>query len=262
MSREDLVYWPLGVAVRTICRVMGWSVEVFGSQHLPRAGPALIVTNHVSHLDPLLIGLAALGRGRRLAFLAKRELFTSPWTGWLMRAAGQIEVDRGGLARAAVTPAVEALRAGAALVVFPEGTISTSFVAGVPHLGAAKIALASAQPIVPGAVWGGQRLFTKDRRALGTRDVLGVVRFGDPIAPLPGEDPRHLTARAWDRVASLVDEVSRWYPVLPAGPDDRWWLPAHLGGSAPTVAVALARARQEAERRRLTHAGQQGPRAA
>lgn len=251
MAGEGFVYLPAEAVVRTWCAAMGWRTSVLGGEHLPATGPAVIAANHVSHLDAFLLAKAVLDVGRRrLHFLAKRELFTNPLLRPILRSAHQIEVDRGGDPSRALEPAVQVLRDGGLVAVFPEGTISTSFVPAAPRLGAARMALMADAPLIPATLWGGQRIVTKDRRHWWQRGVLLVTRFAAPLRPLAGEDPRHLTARLWDTVGGLVDEVSRSYPQGPRGPDDRWWLPAHLGGTAPSVADSLRRVQREAEQRR------------
>ncbi len=249
MAGEMLVYRPVAWATQAVFAIMRWRVQATGEEHIPRTGAVILATNHISYVDPLIVGMPAWSRGRRLSFLAKRELFANPVIGALLRKAGTIEVDRGGLASASLGPAVERLHRGDVIAIFPEGTISTSFVPSAPRLGVARLALESGTPVVPGALWGGQRLVTKDRREL-RRHMLTTVRLGEAIAPTPGEDPRHLTARIWEAVGRLVDQSARDYPESPSGADDTWWLPAHLGGTAPTVEVALRRAREESELRR------------
>lgn len=248
------VYTLSATLLATWFRVMRWSLSASGLEHVPRRGPVVIVSNHVSHLDPVILGVALLRRPRTLAFLAKRELFEHRLLGLYLRSLAQIEVDRGGGAAAALAPALERLRDGAAVCIFPEGTISTAFVPAPPRPGAAKLALAASTPIVPAAVWGGQRIVTKDHANWWRRGVRLSLLLGEPIAPLPEEDPRHLIARVWDRVSTLVDELARSYPDRPEPGDDSW-VPAHLGGSAPTVEEALARARAEADARRARKAG-------
>ena len=250
MRRVGLVISVVAWLARMIYRVFGWRRTVSGAEHLPTSGPVVVAANHVSHLDPLHLGVAVVGRRRHVAFLAKRELFESPKVGWLLRLMQQVEVDRGGDAARSLGPAVDHLREGWAVVIFPEGTISTSYVPAPPRLGAARLALEAGAPIVPAAVWGGQRVLTKGRRDLRRRGVLMTVRFGEPIHPLPDEDARQLTARVWEAVGALVDQEARAYPQRPTGPEDRWWLPAHLGGTAPSVQEALARRTAEDHARR------------
>jgi hypothetical protein len=67
------------------------------------------------------------------------------------------------------------------------------------------------------------------------------VLLGAPIVPEPGEKAQPLLRRTKAAMEELLDEAQRSYPDQPAGPDDRWWLPAHLGGTAPTPEVAAAR---------------------
>lgn len=254
MDRLGAVYGPVAAITLGWFRAMGWRVDVVGGEHLPRSGPAILAMNHVSHLDPLIAGVAAFRRGRRVSYFAKRELFERPVVARLLRAAGAIEVDRGGRATASLEAAAEAIRRGELVGIFPEGTISTAFVPTAPRAGAARLAIATGVPISPGALWGGQRIVTKDHKDLRRRGVRFTVRIGAPVLARPGEDAQHLTQRVWEEVRRLVEASAREYPQQPAGPDDRWWLPAHLGGTAPTAGAARARARHEAEERRARRA--------
>ncbi len=252
VTRASVVYGLLVATARLLYRVMGWRVEVVGGHLLPRTGPVVLVANHVSHVDPLYLAIAAARHGRRLSFLGKREVFQHPVLGPLGRWSDQIEVDRGGLAGDAVGAAVGVLRRGGAVCVFAEGTISPSFVPAPPRPGAARIAVEASVPLVPVALWGGQRIITKGRNAFYTRRVVQTVRFGAPIIAEGSEDPRQLTARAWQQVMHLVEASTAAYPQAPSGPEDRWWVPAHLGGTAPTVQEghALLAREEEARRRR------------
>lgn len=259
MTRAAAVNGLLVATTRLLYRVMGWPVEVTDGHLLPVTGPVVLVANHVSHMDPLYLAVAAGRHGRRLSFLGKREVFQHPILGPLLRWSDQIEVDRGGLAGSAVPPAVAVLRRGGAVGVFAEGTISPSFVPAPPRPGASRIALEAGAPIVPVALWGGQRIITKGHNAFFTRGVLHTVRFGAPILPEEGEDSRHLTARAWSSVMLLVEEAAAAYPQAPSGPADRWWLPAHLGGTAPTISEGIEIVTREHEARRRRRSGEVEP---
>ncbi|CAN5347364.1 lysophospholipid acyltransferase family protein [soil metagenome] len=261
----QLVVW----VTRALYAVMGWRIDMRHGHLLPATGPVVVAAkvvaaNHVSHLDPLHLGVSIVGLRGDVAFMGKRELFRHPVTGPLLRAMRQIEVDRGGDASDALQPAVEALRDGRAIAVFPEGTITTSFVPSPPRLGAARMALAAGAPIVPAAVWGGQRVMTKGRSELRfpyrrTRGVVMTVTFGAPITPEVGEDPSHLMARVWAAVGHLSEQAARDYPHQPDGTDDRWWVPAHMGGTAPSPAEALQLRNEEAAARRERRAAEQAP---
>jgi hypothetical protein len=90
-------------------------------------------------------------------------------------------------------------------------------------------------------VWGGQRVFTKYRPINLQRGVAVTVVLGEPIHPEPGEESRRLLQRIRTAMEELLDEAQRTYPQQPAGPDDLWWQPAHLGGTAPTLEEATRR---------------------
>jgi 1-acyl-sn-glycerol-3-phosphate acyltransferase len=107
------------------CRPLGWwgRLEVTGLDALPATGGVLIVGNHDSHWDPILIGLAARDR-RQIRALAKSSLWKVPGLGGILDRMGQIPIERGTGDVGALERAVEELRAGACIGIFPEGTIS------------------------------------------------------------------------------------------------------------------------------------------
>jgi hypothetical protein len=151
-----------------------------------------------------------------------------------------IPVDRKAGA-AAFEAAVRALKDGEVVGVFPEATISTSFTVKELKAGAARMALDAGVPIIPAAVWGGHRVATKGHRVELRRDVAVSVVLGEPIHPEPGEKAQPLLRRTRAAMEALLDEAQGSYPQQPKGPEDRWWLPAHLGGTAPTPEEAAAR---------------------
>lgn len=245
------VYRAVAAIVKGVLSLMRWRLSVAGASRIPADGAAVLACNHVSYLDPVMLGCAADRRGRAVRFLAKEELFSKPGFGWLLRTVRQIPVDRYGHPEHVLGPAVSALREGHLVGMFPESTISVSFVPGNGKTGAARIAMDAGVPLVPVALWGGQRISTKNRRLNLQRGVALTVRVGEPVPYEEDEDPKVVTKRLMAALSELVDEESRSYPQAPAGPDDRWWVPHHLGGTAPTVSEASeARRRQDATRRR------------
>lgn len=132
-------------------------------EQLPQQGPMIIVTNHVSHIDPFLISKFVLDAARTPRFLAKESLFEVPAVGWGMRVMGHIPVKRGTAdARQSLAAAVAALENGGALVLHPEGTV-TRDPDGWPmngKTGAARLAtLVPDVPVIPIAQWGVQEQF-------------------------------------------------------------------------------------------------------
>jgi 1-acyl-sn-glycerol-3-phosphate acyltransferase len=135
---------------------------------------------------------------------------------------------------------VRALKDGEVVGVFPEATISTSFTVKDLKAGAARMAVDAGVPIIPAAVWGGHRVATKGHKDLRHRGVPVTVILGEPLFAQPGEKPQSLLRRTRAAMEALLDEAQRTYPDQPAGDDDRWWQPAHLGGTAPTPEDAAA----------------------
>ncbi|MGH8900608.1 MAG: lysophospholipid acyltransferase family protein [Egibacteraceae bacterium] len=255
----ELVYPPVIGMVVTMFKVMGWLVSVEGAERIPAEGPGVVATNHVSYLDFTFVGYGARRNGRLTRFLAKKEIFDHRVAGPLMRGMRHIPVDRFGRPADALEAAIAALGSGELIGMFPEATISRSFVPMSGKNGAACMALAVGAPLIPGAVWGGQRLMTKGLPRNLQRGVPISVLFGEPVPYKPDEDPAEVTRRLMVRITELVDRAAATYPDQPAGDHDRWWLPAHLGGTAPTVAEARELARREAAARRALRRGQVPP---
>ncbi|MCZ2828930.1 lysophospholipid acyltransferase family protein [Modestobacter sp. VKM Ac-2986] len=220
-----------------VFRLFRFRFDVRGQEHVPTSGGAIICSNHVSFLDFTFLGLAALPQHRLVRFMAKASVFGHWFSGPFMRAMQHIPVDRAA-GTAAFEAAVASLKDGHVIGVFPEATISSSFVVKQLKAGAARMAVDAGVPILPAAVWGGQRIATKRQKVRFRRDVPVTVIIGEPIVPEPGEKVQAVLRRTKAAIETLVEEAQRTYPDQPAGADDRWWLPAHLGGTAPTPEVA------------------------
>ncbi|MFF3855208.1 lysophospholipid acyltransferase family protein [Micromonospora sp. NPDC002575] len=236
----ELVYPPVIAAAKTMFRVLDLRLTVEGSHHVPRTGGAVLASNHVSYLDFIFCGYGAHASGRLVRFMAKHEVFAHKVSGPLMRGMKHIPVNRRAGAGSYST-AVDALRRGEVVGVFPEATISRSFTVKDLKNGAARMAQDAAVPLLPVALWGTQRLWTKGRpRTLTRRHTPITILVGEPIDPADHADANALSAELKTRLSALVDHAQRTYPDTPAGPDDTWWQPAHLGGTAPTPEEALA----------------------
>ncbi|GAB2980635.1 1-acyl-sn-glycerol-3-phosphate acyltransferase [Amycolatopsis acidiphila] len=229
----ELVYPPVILFAKTMFRALDLRLRVDGGERLPRRGGAVIACNHVSYLDFIFCGLGAQPAKRLVRFMAKEQVFRHRIAGPLMRGMGHIPVDRRA-GRASYDEAVARLRAGEVVGVFPEATISSSFTVEDIKSGAVRMAAAADVPLVPMAVWGTQRLWTKGHpRTLTKRHVPISVLLGEPMRVSPGEDADALTRELRTRMANLLDKAQAEYPEQPSGSGDRWWLPAHLGGTAP-----------------------------
>ncbi|ONF66841.1 lysophospholipid acyltransferase family protein [Amycolatopsis keratiniphila] len=230
----ELVYPPVIMAAKLMFRVLDNRIRVEGTEHIPSSGGAVIACNHVSYLDFIFCGLGAQPAKRLVRFMAKKEIFSNRVAGPLMRGMHHISVDRGaGLA--SYREAVERLKAGEVVGVFPEATISRSFTVKDIKSGAVRMAAEAGVPVVPMALWGTQRLWTKGRpKDLTKRHVPISILVGEPMHPKADDDAEVLSKDLRVRMSALVDRVQADYPEKPASEDERWWLPAHLGGTAPT----------------------------
>ena len=125
----------------------------------------ILASNHVSYLDPLTLAWVADRRGRRVRFLAKAELFDKRGLGPLLRAAHQIPVQRGTTNAAdALDAAVDALRRGECVAVFPEGTISLDLEPMAGKSGTARLARPAGVAVTPVGLWGTHRILFKGRK--------------------------------------------------------------------------------------------------
>ncbi len=230
----ELVYPPVIGAARTMFKVQGLRFDIAGTENVPPQGGAVLVSNHIGYLDFVFCGLTTLPAGRLVRFMAKESVFRHKVSGPLMRAMKHIPVDRSNGA-GAYGQAVSALRRGEIVGVFPEATISPSFTLKAFKSGAARMAQEADVPLLPMALWGTQRLWTKGRqRRLGRHNFPITMRIGQPMAADREESTERLTDRLRARVQELLEAAQRAYPARPADAQDSWWLPAHLGGTAPT----------------------------
>jgi 1-acyl-sn-glycerol-3-phosphate acyltransferase len=222
-------YWLVVSVFRWFNRFGGHRITRLGPHRLP-AGGAVLAVNHTSYVDFSYIGLSALDvDGRRIRILAKAELARNPVLRFLMRGCGVIPVDRAAGAEA-YRAAVEQLRAGEVVVVYPEATISLSLEIKQLKTGAARMAIEAGTPLVPAIVWGSQRIAPKGApRHLGRTGTPVTVSLGAPIAATG--TPDDLTAALSAAMTALLHEVQDDYGPHPAGEP---WVPERLGGSAPS----------------------------
>lgn len=97
---------------------LGFSLRTEGRAHVPRTGPALLIANHQSFLDPILVGLSTR---RHLCYLARKTLFRHPLFRWLIQSLNAVPIDQEGIGKEGIKTVLEQLRQGQAVVVFPEG---------------------------------------------------------------------------------------------------------------------------------------------
>jgi len=240
----ELLYSSIIRAAKLGFRVLGQQITVTGLEHIPATGPALLAVNHVGYVDFVYGGVAPERLGRRVRFMAKRELFDHRVTGPIMRACGHIEVDRAD-GEASLAVARRCLEDGELVGIFPEATISRSMEIKDLKTGAVRIAAASGAPLVPMVLWGTQRMMTKDRPRDFSRGTAIAIHVGAPVAAT-GADPVAETAVLKASLQALVHDAITSYPQHT---DGAWWVPASYGGTAPTPAEAALLDAEERRRR-------------
>lgn len=231
----DIIYPPIIVTAKTGFRVLGQKIEIDGHENVPRKGGVLLACNHIGYVDFVYGGLAANPSGRKVRFMGKKELFDHRITGPIMRGCHHIEVDRAD-GVASFNTAVDFLKKGEAVGIFPEATISRALELKEFKTGAVRIAAEAGVPLVPVVMWGTQRMMTKDHPKDFSRGKTILLRVGSPMHPT-GADPVAETAELHRVMSTMLEDAIAAYPP-DEQPPGSWWLPKRHGGSAPTLEEA------------------------
>lgn len=188
-----------------------------GLDHLPARGGVVVASNHVSWADPVTLATFLLYAGRTPSFLAKDSLFRVPGLGAILRATGQVPVQRGKAdASEAYSSALQRLRGGGCVVMYTDGTLTKDPEQWpmVGKSGSVRLALETGSPLVPVVQWGVQRLLPREGRPrLFPRAPLQVV-VGPPVdlsawsgAPLTAAVLREATAVVVDTLVAMLEDV-------------------------------------------------------
>ena len=236
-----VLYLPVSALVRIRYRHL---------ERLPLTGPLIVVTNHVSHVDPFLVAKFVLDAGRVPRFLAKESIFDVPAVGWGMRVMGHIPVKRGTAdARQSLSAATDALEAGKVIVLHPEGTV-TRDPAGWPMSGKSGTArlttLAPDVPVIPVAQWGVQEQVDLYRRRIRlVPRPRHVVSVGEPI-DLSAFHDRAPTMRVLHEITDVImqrlreDVAELRAEPAPQGPLFHWRRPADAASGGARADVSRA----------------------
>ncbi len=200
------------------------NIVVEGLQLIPRDGPVILAANHRSYLDPAVLTGVAFRRGRKPRYLGKKEVFDAPVAGQLMRALGQIRVERGTGDTTPLKLAIEALDRGETIGIFPQGTIPRGEAFFEPKMrgrtGVARLALATDAPVVPVALWDTEKIWPRSSRLPRIGDMVSrkpvYAKVGEPMyLKLPPGRPEtsatfhELTNQVLDRISELLPESVR-----------------------------------------------------
>lgn len=226
--------------LRTIAgglRTTGAKVRVFGD--IPPPG-SVVAFHHNAPVDALVLGLAAWRRDHHPIAMVHGDIFRAPVVGNIVTNAGMVPVERGDREdrQAAFDHAVASVAAGQTMFIAPEQGISRSFTVHPIRHGATRVAFEADVPLVPAVSFGCQRFGGSHGQPFKPRRGIPIdIRFGDPIRE---DTVEATTAVLQTRLEQMLEQTIAEYPEDGTG---KWWWPAHLGGTAPTV-------EQESERRR------------
>ena len=196
------VFW---VFTHLVCRY-----HVRGREYVPMKGPLLIIANHPSWYDPILLGVVL---PRRVWYFTKIEIFRWPIVGLLCRLTGQIPVHRGTHDHAALEKGLAYLREGKAVMVFPEGAVEKQGRMIPAHTGTAMLAVRTGVPVLPIALCGTRRILCPFRSWFPNVDV----EIGKPFIPFlpPGVSRKAglqgITEEMMTRIAEMLPEEQRGF---------------------------------------------------
>ncbi|MDM7914112.1 MAG: (d)CMP kinase [Candidatus Eisenbacteria bacterium] len=205
MVRSRGLYRFAQITIGPISRAL-WSARAAGAENVPKAGGVLLASNHKSYLDPPLVGTYL---PRPIHYLAKRQLFSIPFFGPLIRRVHAIPIDREGFDRSSIEQALAILRGGGALLVFPEGTRIRRPGLGEPKEGIAWLAARAEVPIVPVRIRGSWPVERKANRGIS-------IRYGQPFRLPPVAPGKAGRERFPEMAARILREIEALEPV-PSG---------------------------------------------
>lgn len=167
--------------LQVTCRLVAISacrIRVVGREHVPRKGGGLLLSNHQSHLDPVLVGLAC---DRRLNYLARESLFRFAAFRWLIQSLDAIPIDREGVGLSGLKETLRRLKQEELVLIFPEGTRTRDGEISPLRPGFCALARRGRAPLVPVGLDGAFTAFP--RSALFPRPARLAVVFGEPLLP-------------------------------------------------------------------------------
>jgi len=206
--------------------------EITGIDQIPTHGPVVVAANHRSYFDVVALALLAARISQPVRALAKRELFSVPLAGPLLRAIGGLPVDRGHSGAPAFAEAIASLNRGEVVIVLPQGTIPRGQQFFDPtligHTGAARLAIETGATVIPVGVWGTEHVWPRSSRLPDVTTLLHPrrvsVTVGEPI-DLGSDDPRTATETLMAAITALLpaeaqvrreptpDELARTFPA-------------------------------------------------
>lgn len=195
--------YALFVAGAWVLWNLGFRIRVYGRENLPRDRGFVIAPNHISAIDPVFVVLARFW-GRRLLVLGKEEIFeVNPFFTWFLKYVGVVAVHRGKGDTDVLDDAVEQVRGGRGMLIFPEGTRSHTGQPGKPKSGAFVVASAAGVDMIPCRILystGHMRLFCRVRVCFGPPIPADQLYLGEHRSAARLRECKALLTDAWEKL--------------------------------------------------------------
>jgi len=158
------------------CRIF-FRFVIKGIEHIPKKGGFILASNHVSYLDPVVLGVVC---PRRLNFMSKKELFCNKFISWFLSQVGAFPVKRGFADLSALKYALRCLKEGEALILFPEGSRRFDDASGEPYAGIGFLSAKVNAPVIPAFIEGTERALPRGAKFIRPAKI--SVYFGKQIS--------------------------------------------------------------------------------
>jgi len=199
----------LYTVLRFLCALIFKTVfrlEVRGKEYIPKKGGFILAANHISYLDPIAVGVAC---PRKLNFMARHDLFANRWFSWLLSNVGAFAIKRDSADLSALKEAMQRLRCGEPLVLFPEGSRRFNGTSVEPQPGIGFLAMKLNVPVIPALIKGTEIALPK--RAKFIRPVKVSVHFGKQILIERGMTYQEIAQLIMERIRNFhVDTHSEF----------------------------------------------------
>lgn len=171
------MFYYIAKAIVWLLLKIFWRMEVIGTENVPERGGVIIASNHVSYLDPLVLGASTK---RKINFIAKKEVFNNIFSSIFLKSLNAFPVDRKKIDMPAFKKTISILEVGGILGIFPEGTRSINGELQELKLGVVKIAMKAGVPIIPVGIIGTHKIYPHGKRFPVLFKNKITVYFGAP----------------------------------------------------------------------------------
>ena len=191
-----MVYWISYVIIKLLSKIY-FPCTFYGKEHLPRKGAFLIASNHLSNLDPIILGISLW---RRFSYIAKDSLFKNKVLSFFLFQVGAFPIKRDTADFRAIRESLRRLRLGCPLILFPEGTRGVGR-EKKPQAGIGLIAGKSQLPVIPALIEGSDQVLPPKARKLKRHQV--IIKFGPPIHFSPQQSYEEMTQEIMNHIYYL-----------------------------------------------------------